>query len=137
MEEQVYLDARRHGIVLARPLAGAVALAALGGVLLTSVWPIAVVGAAAVAAGALVALRAVWRWERTRFVVTIERVYELEGTLRCRAKAIRLRRIDGVEVEQTIAGRLLGYGTLVIGPLELDHVSDPRDVTDLVERLAS
>jgi hypothetical protein len=35
------------------------------------------------------------------------------------------------------AGRVLGYGTLVVGPLEIEHVPKPREVTELVERLAS
>ena len=136
-EERVCLDARRHGIVLAIPLAQALALAAVGGVLLAFVWPVAVLGAGLVAAGAAVALRAVWRWERSHFVVTTERVYVVDGTLRRRAKAVRLKRVDAVEIEQSAAGRLLGYGTVVVGPLEVEHVPRPGDVTRLVERLAS
>jgi hypothetical protein len=50
---------------------------------------------------------------------------------------VRLRKIDAVEIEQSAAGRVLGYGTLVVGPLEIDHVPKPAQVTELVERLAS
>ena len=50
---------------------------------------------------------------------------------------IALGRIDAVEVEQSTAGRMLGYGTLLVGPLEIEHVPKPREVTELVERLAS
>jgi hypothetical protein len=49
---------------------------------------------------------------------------------------VRLRSVENLELEQTMAGRLLGYGTLVAGPLEIDHVPEPRDVYRLVERLA-
>jgi hypothetical protein len=47
-----------------------------------------------------------------------------------------LRSVENLELEQSLPGRLLGYGTLVAGPLEIDHVSEPRDVYRLVERLA-
>ncbi len=136
-DERVCLDARRHGVVLAWPLAQACGLAALGGVLLTLVWPLAAAGALLVVIAAVLALRAVWDWERLHLVVTNERLYVVEGTLRKRARQVRLRRIDAVEVEQSAAGRMLGYGTLVVGPLEIEHVPRPNEVTELVERLAS
>jgi uncharacterized membrane protein YdbT with pleckstrin-like domain len=135
--EKVFLDARRHGVVLVRPLGQALALAVVGGILLTQFWALALLGAVAIAAGALTALRAVWRWEWTRFIVTTDRVYLAEGSLHRRAKAVRLRAIDAVELEQTAAGRLLGYGTVLVGPLEVEHVPEPKEVTRLVERLCA
>jgi uncharacterized membrane protein YdbT with pleckstrin-like domain len=135
--EEVCLDARRHGVVLALPLAQAIGLAAAGGILLTQFWALALLGALAIAAGAAVALRAVWRWEWTRFVVTTERVYLAQGSLRRRAKTVRLRAIGAVELEQTTLGRLLGYGTVLVGPLEVEHVPAPREVTRLVESLCA
>jgi uncharacterized membrane protein YdbT with pleckstrin-like domain len=135
--EEVCLDARRHGIVLALPFGQAVGLAVAGGILLTQFWPLALLGTLAIVAGAAVAVRAVWRWEWTHFVVTTERVYLAQGWLRRRAKAVRLLAIDAVELEQTAAGRLLGYGTLLVGPLEVEHVPQPKEVTQLVERLCA
>lgn len=135
-DERICFDARRHGVVLARPLAQAAVLAAAGAVLLAQFWPLPVAGAALVAVAAGVVLRAVWRWERTRLVVTTEKVCLLDGTLRRRSSAVRLRAVEKLELEQTMAGRLLGYGTLVAGPLEIDHVPEPRSVYRLVERLA-
>jgi uncharacterized membrane protein YdbT with pleckstrin-like domain len=135
--EEVCLDARRHGVVLARPFGKAVGLAVAGGILLTQFWALALLGALAVVAAALVALRAVWRWEWTHFVVTTERVYLAQGSLHRRAKAVRLQAIDAVELEQSAAGRLLGYGTVMVGPLEIEHVPEPRKVTRLVERLSA
>ena len=136
-EERVFLDARRHGIVLVRPLSRAVLATVIGGALLAFAWPLAVVGAVLMALGALVALRAVWRWERTRVVVTDEKVFVVHGTLRRRAKAVRLGRIDAVELDQSLSGRLFGYGTVVVGPLSLENVAQPKQVCALVERLAS
>ena len=86
--------------------------------------------------GALVSLRAVWRWERARLVVTTEKLFVVDGTLRRRASAVRLRSVENLELEQSLAGRLLGYGTLVAGPLEIEHVPHARSVLRLVERLA-
>lgn len=136
-EEHVFLDARPHGVVLVRPLSRALLATVVGGALLAFAWQLAAIGALLMALGALVAVRAVWRWERTRVVVTDEKVFVVQGTLRRRAKAVRLGRIDAVEVDQSLPGRLLGYGTVVVGPLSLDNVAQPRQVCALVERLAS
>ncbi len=135
-EERVCFDARRHGVVLARPLGQAVILAVVGGILLAQPFPLPLPGAALVVLAAAIGLRAVWRWERTRLVVTTEKVFVVGGTLRRRASAVRLRSVENLELEQSLPGRLLGYGTLVAGPLEIDHVPEPRAVYRLVERLA-
>jgi membrane protein YdbS with pleckstrin-like domain len=135
-EERVCLDARRHGVVLARPLGQALVLAGAGAVLLAQPWPLQLPGAALVVAGALLTLRAVWRWERARLVVTTQKLFVVDGTLRRRASAVRLGSVENLELEQTLPGRLLGYGTLVAGPLEIEHVPQARSVYRLVERLA-
>jgi uncharacterized membrane protein YdbT with pleckstrin-like domain len=135
-EERVCFDARRHGVVLARPFTQALVLAAAGGILVAQPWPLLVPGAALVVIAALVALRAVWRWERTHLVVTTEKLFVVDGTLRRRSSAVRLRSVENLELDQSLAGRLLGYGTLVAGTLEIDHVPEPRNVYRLVERLA-
>lgn len=115
---------RQHGIVLAVPLARAVALAGAGAALLTVGWPFSPAGAVLLAAGALSALRAVWRWERTRLFVSDERLVVVHGTLRRRSASASLS--GAVEVDQTLPGRLLGYGTVVAGDLEVRFV--PRDL---------
>lgn len=136
-DEQVCFDGRRHGAALARPLVRALVLAALGAILIAvKPWPLAVPGAVLMVLAAVVCLLAVWRWERTHLVVTTEKVCVVDGTLRRRSSAVRLRAVENLELEQTVAGRLLGYGTLVAGPLEIDHVPHPRKVYRLVERLA-
>jgi len=134
--EEVCLEARRHAIVLARPLIGALVLTTAGGAAATAPRPLGYAGLAAVAFAALVAFRAVWRWERTRVVVTNEKVFVVAGIWRRRARAVRLAAVEAVELEQSIPGQLLGYGTVVVGPLALDHVPKPKSVYRLVERLA-
>ena len=136
-EERVCLEARRHGIVLARPLGEAVVLAALGTLLLAQAWPAPVAGAVALAAGAVAAARAVWKWERTRVVVTTEKLLLLEGTLRRRVNAVHLARLESVAIEQSAIGRVLGYGTIVAGDVEVAYVPEPRRVYGLMERRAA
>jgi uncharacterized membrane protein YdbT with pleckstrin-like domain len=137
-DEEVCLDARLHGAVLARPIARSSMLVLLGiAVMLVPFAAAAVVGALLIAAGAAFTLRAVWQWERTHLVVTTEKIYLLNGTLRRRTKAVRLQAVEAVEVDQSLVGQLLGYGTVVVGPLEVGHIAHPADVCRLVERLAS
>lgn len=135
-DEEIYFDVRRHGVVLALPIARAVVLALAGGVLLTQPWPLPVPGAVLLTLAALICLHAVWCWERAHLVVTTEKLFVVHGTLRRRSSAVRLRTVENLELEQSLVGRLLGYGTLVAGPLEIEHVPQPRSVYRLVERLA-
>jgi len=132
--EHICVEERRHGVVLVGSFLRAFVLAAPGVLALVLGWPATVVGAVLLAAGALVALRAVWRWERTRVVLTTEKLFVVHGTLRRRAAAVRLSRIGPVEIEQSLMGRLLGYGTIVAGELEITYVPKP---TRLVDRLSA
>ena len=134
--ERVCLDERRHAVVLAGPFVRALGLAAVGIGLMAIGWPVSIVGVLLQAAGAFVALRAVWSWEQTRVVLTTEKLFVVHGTLRRRAAAVRLAKIGPVEIEQSLTGRLLGYGTIVAGDLEIEYVPEPRRVYGLVERLS-
>jgi uncharacterized membrane protein YdbT with pleckstrin-like domain len=136
-EERVCLEARRHGIVLARPLGRALVVAAGGLFLFLLGWPASILGAPVLVLAAVFGVRAVWRWEHTRMVVTTEKVYVVGGTARRRANAVRLRSIRSLGLEESLAGRMLGYGTVLAGPLELDYVPHPREVYRLVERLCA
>lgn len=136
-DEEVCLEARRHGIVLAAPLVWAIVISGVGGVLTTARSPLSVAGAILVGLSAFVALRAVWRWERTKVVVTTDKVFVVAGTWRRRAQAVRLAAVEAVELEQTLVGQLLGYGTVVVGPLAIDHVPKPKSLYRLLERLAA
>jgi uncharacterized membrane protein YdbT with pleckstrin-like domain len=119
--------------VLAPALARAFLLAAAGGFLFSLFWPFPVAGAALVVAAALLALRAVWKWERTHVIVTDDRLALVRGTLRRRIAAVRLDRVGAVEIDQSLVGRMLGYGTLIAGPLEITYVPQPRSVYGLAE----
>jgi hypothetical protein len=127
--EQVRLETRQHGVVLARPLLRALVLAGAGAALVALgmpvAWPLGVVGAIALGLGALTALRAVLVWDRTLLVVTSRKLLVLHGVVRRRAAASALGPGGAVEVEQGLVGRMFGYGTVVAGELEVPYVPDP------------
>lgn len=137
MDDHVYIDARRHGIVLIRPLGRALLLSLLGAVAFLGGWPVSVAGAALLCIAAIGAVASVWRWDRTRVVLTDERLFVVHGTLRRRAAAVRLERVQTVEIEQSALGRLLGYGTVVAGDLEISCVPRPADVQGFLSKALS
>jgi uncharacterized membrane protein YdbT with pleckstrin-like domain len=118
--------------VLLRPLALAVAGAVVGVPLAAAGWPYVTGGAALLVVSAVAAFRAVWRWDQTRIVVTTHKLFVVHGTLRRRAAAVRFGGGAAVEVDEPLLGRLLGYGTLVAGDLEIPYVPRPRDLVHLV-----
>jgi uncharacterized membrane protein YdbT with pleckstrin-like domain len=130
MEEHVLVDRRRHGIVLVRPLARALVLAAAGAGGFLLGWPASVPGGLLLAVAAGSVLLAVLRWDRTHVVLTSEKLLVEHGVVRRREASVRLAKVAALEVDQSLLGRLLGYGTVAAGDLEIDCV--PKA---LVERL--
>ena len=133
LRDGVRLDCRAHGIVLARPFAKAFVVAGAGGIVYSFGWPWLVVGAVLLAVGAFVALRAAWEWERTRLLITTDQLVVVRGTLRRRTTAVKLDRVGGLRVDESLLGRLLGYGTLVAGDLSIEYVPHPWGVCRLVD----
>jgi len=134
MDEHVYVDARRHGVVLIRPLGRALVLAVLGATAFLGGWPVSAAGAGLLCIAAIGAVAAVWRWDRTRVVLTGDKLFIVQGTLRRRAAAVRLEKIQTVEIEQSVLGRVLGYGTVVAGDLEISCVAKPGQMHGLLNR---
>jgi uncharacterized membrane protein YdbT with pleckstrin-like domain len=128
--EHVYIEERRHGVVLVGSFLRALALALPGVLAVVVGWPATIFGAVLLGVAAAIVVRAVWRWERTLVVLTTEKLFVVHGTLRRRAAAVRLSRVGPVEIEQSLLGRLLGYGTIVAGELEITHVTQPTRIVD-------
>jgi hypothetical protein len=128
-QERVRLEARPHGIVLAPALGRAAVLAGCCAGLWSVGWPWTLPGALLLAAAAAGALRAVWTWERTLLILTTERLIVVSGTLRRSRADVRLANV-AIQVEQGLLGRVLGYGTLIAGELEVPYVPEPRRVVD-------
>lgn len=130
--EVVRLEERPHAAALARPLGRALGLALLGAILvLAAPTSLGLVGALCLAAAALVALAAVWRWDRTHLILTTDKLLVVYGVAQRRAAAVRLARVGAVEMEQDVLGRMLGYGTVIAGELEIPFVPDPRRICSL------
>ena len=130
--EQVRLEERPHPAALLRPLGRSLGLAVVGAVfVLAAPASLGLVGAALLAIGAVLALAAVWRWDRTLLVVTADKLFIVSGVAQRRAAAVRLARVGPVEMEQGVLGRVLGYGTVIAGDLEIPFVPDPDRVCSL------
>jgi uncharacterized membrane protein YdbT with pleckstrin-like domain len=126
------LQVHRHGIVLARPILRALVLALAGAGCLFAPWvAVAALGAVLLALAALIAVLAVARWDRTHLVVTGNALVVEHGFLRRSTASVSL---NGTvfEVERSLLGRILGYGTVVAGELEIDCV--PRRVVRLLQQ---
>ena len=132
--EEVRFEARPHGVVLAPALVRAFVLGGCGFGLTVVGWPWTAPGALLLAAAALTTLCAVWRWERTRLVVTTERLIVRHGTLRRGRADVPLARVGAIEIEEGLLGRVLGYGTVVAGDIEVPYVADARRVAELAAR---
>ena len=111
--------------MLLRPFVKALALGAFGAGMSWIGGPLTIPGALVLACAAFLAVRAAWEWESTRLVVTTEKLYVTYGFWRRRAAGVHLARARTLEVEQTLLGRLLGYGTLIAGELEVDYIARP------------
>jgi uncharacterized membrane protein YdbT with pleckstrin-like domain len=134
-EEAVRLDARPHGAALVRPLLRPLAVAGAGLVLVVvgqEYWIAGVAGAALLVLGALLAFRAVLRWDRTRLLLTSEKLTVVYGVARRRSASVALAHAPALEFEQGVLGRIFGYGTLVAGDFEVPYVPDARRIRKLV-----
>jgi uncharacterized membrane protein YdbT with pleckstrin-like domain len=134
-EEAVRLDARPHGAALVRPLLRPLAVAGAGLVLVVvgqEYWIAGVAGAALLVLGALLAFRAVLRWDRTRLLLTSEKLTVVYGVARRRSASVALAHAPALEFEQGVLGRIFGYGTLVAGDFEVPYVPDARRLRKLV-----
>jgi uncharacterized membrane protein YdbT with pleckstrin-like domain len=126
------LEAHRHGIALARPLLRASVLALAGTACFFAPWTaFAAVGALLLILAAGVASVAVARWERTHLFVTGNALVVEHGFLRRSTASVSLKGTV-FEVERPLLGRILGYGTVVAGELEIDCV--PRRLTRLLQQ---
>ena len=83
------------------------------------------------AVGIIVFLRLMIRKWTTEIGVTSHRFVEKYGALSMRTNEIALPNIEGVKVNQSLMGRILGYGTIRIEGTGVDAVTTP-DIADPV-----
>lgn len=139
--ETVVLRTRRHWVVLLRWVGSALVLVVLGLVMASLFglrsWDLAGASAGAwlglllALIGVAVALPGWLRWANEVYLVTDRRVIQAEGVFRKQALDSSLAKVNDVRLLQTLAGRLLGYGTLEVitasdtGINRLDYLPRP------------
>lgn len=127
----------RHGILLA-PI-GAL-LGQYGTPLLRSVFgnmaadmlatPMKFFALAVVLAGVLHLVFSYIRQTSTELVITNQRVIAKYGFIATTTFELMLTKVEGANIDQTVMGRLLGYGTVMVrgtggGISPIDHVANP------------
>lgn len=146
--EEVVVELHPHWSSLGRALPIALVLAA-GAVAVVVRFPHVPIGvgylllAVVVLAGAWLGTRVV-RWRNTTLVLTTSRLVERRGVLGRRGLDLRLERLNEISYHQTIVGRALRTGELVVelggerGVVVFDHVRRPAAVASLVhEQIAA
>ncbi|MGH8905888.1 MAG: PH domain-containing protein [Egibacteraceae bacterium] len=144
--EQLQLETRRHYTLLLRP-----GLWALGGIAVASLLSL-VLGSSGFSAlvWGLIAgpflLHLAWKaigWAVDQIVVTDRRIFEVSGILSRKVAMMPLNRITDLTYNQSLLGRMLGYGELILESAGQDqalnkitHLSHPDDIYRLVTRLS-
>ena len=118
--EVVTYRGRLHWTGLLRPAALAAALMVLGlvGIVYgfrSAGWSIfATIGLIVMATGAVTLIKALIERRAAEFAVTNKRVILKTGVVRRRTAEMFLAKIESVGADQTILGRALGYGSIVL-----------------------
>lgn len=109
--ERVAYRARIHPFILAQP----VVILLLGIIYCrTSIGANHFLGVCLLVVGGVSMLQRVFIVAGSVFVVTNLRLVFKTGVLRRTAREIMLEKADGILVEQSVAGRLFGYGSIVV-----------------------
>ncbi len=58
-------------------------------------------------------------------MVTSRKLLVVHGVLRRRAVSAALAPGEPIEIDRSLVGRMLGYGTVIAGNLEVPYVPDP------------
>jgi uncharacterized membrane protein YdbT with pleckstrin-like domain len=125
-DERITYRAYLHWIIFAR----AAALLLFGLMLLAAEGAGQAIGFILVLLGVLSVLSAaIDRWT-TEIAVTNQRVILKRGLIRRDTIEINMRKVESVDVQQSVLGRLLGYGTVIVrgtggSPNPLAYVSEP------------
>jgi uncharacterized membrane protein YdbT with pleckstrin-like domain len=112
--ERIVRRTRPHWIVFGGPLLVGLAGVVLGVALQITQRDYWYAGAAVVGLALLLAIGPALRYLSSEFAITDKRVVARLGLLQRRSLETLLSKIEAIEVEQDLTGRLLGYGTLVI-----------------------
>ncbi|MBA3346244.1 MAG: PH domain-containing protein [Gemmatimonadales bacterium] len=112
--ERIVHRTRPHWIMFALPLAVGLAGAALALALHLFVGDYWYVGAAVAALGILLAIGPAIRYLGSEFAVSDKRVLARTGLVQRESTETLLSKIEAISVDQDLAGRMLGFGTIAI-----------------------
>jgi uncharacterized membrane protein YdbT with pleckstrin-like domain len=137
--EEVRYRARLHWSAILRPILVGAALD-LAGITCLVWWAVgkgeatalAIVGAILLAAGGLVLALGIVRRASTEIVVTTRRVLIKTGILERRTVELLLSKIESVDVTETVTGRMMGFGKVMLRgtggtPEMFDRIADPLE----------
>ena len=119
--------------VIWRPLLVAIAMLAVGLVLLThpEFWQVSFVWLALAVIPLVILLRVFLVWINEQYVITNRRVMEVHGIVNKHVRDSALEKVNDVDLNQSFMGRILNYGTLKIitgsdiGVNELRSIANP------------
>jgi uncharacterized membrane protein YdbT with pleckstrin-like domain len=140
--EEVVVELRPHWVTLGWPLVAAVAAIVLA-ISVVATFPSIPIGVVYVLVGVVV-ITALWlagrmvRWFSTSLVVTTGRIVQRSGVLARRGLELRLERVNQLSYHQSLTGRVLRTGELLVemggemGVVAFDHVPRPAVVQSLI-----
>jgi uncharacterized membrane protein YdbT with pleckstrin-like domain len=112
--ERIVHQARPHWVMFLAPLLLALTGLVLGALLEYTAGDYWYVGAGIAALAVLLALGPFVRYATSEYAVTDKRVLARVGVFERRSVETLLTKVEAIEVEQDLAGRMLGYGNITI-----------------------
>ena len=107
--EQVIYEAQLHEIVYVGPI-----IVALAGIGIFMAVPTDATAILAFIAAVVCMIWCVEIWGGRQFVLTSRRVIVKKGIIERKINELMLRKCEGIQVEQSILGRIFNYGTLLV-----------------------
>ncbi|GAB3041466.1 PH domain-containing protein [Natronobiforma cellulositropha] len=119
-DERVVWESRPHVVAMGKEVPIATALVLVGFVL--ALWSatsgvsslLTLAGVVLILAGGVLALVRYVYWTNTRYVITTGELYKKRGVVSRDVVQFRLERVQNTSLEQSVLGRLLGYGELTV-----------------------
>ncbi|WP_247730567.1 PH domain-containing protein [Halovivax limisalsi] len=118
-DETVLWSSRPHPIALGSRFVSALAITVFALVATAWAWDrgYTLVGWVAVSVallGIVAATAAYVRWTNTRYVITSDQLYAKRGVISRSVTQLSLERVQNTTLEQSVAGRILGYGDVAV-----------------------
>ena len=128
-DEHVVYRSQLHWIIFAR----AVLVLIAGAAVLITFHAVPLAGSAVLTVGALMLIPPFIAYQTTELGVTNKRMIVKVGFVRRRTLELLLRQVEALSVDQTLGGRMLGYGTITLsgtgGVREIYHrVREPLEL---------